>query len=70
MNNAPTGKTRLKPGTTGCGWFKTKILIHQTELEYDHMTNAGGMIDIERETGWFNTKPEWLLEIQNESRKD
>ena len=44
----------------GC-LIKRQVLVHQSEVEIDHITNIGGLIDIERITVWYNTKPEWLL---------
>ena len=60
MKDKITGKTRLKVMVVGC-LIKRQVLVHQSEVEIDHITNIGGLIDIERITVWYNTKPEWLL---------
>jgi hypothetical protein len=66
MNNKPTGKTRLK-AVYAKGFFNKRIvLIHQTELECDHVENNAGIVTIETTKSWHNTRPEWLLENINE----
>jgi hypothetical protein len=67
MENKPTGRTRLKPITFG-HIIKTTVLVHQTELTCEYTENCGGHVEVEEYTSWFNTKAEWLLEQDNETR--
>jgi hypothetical protein len=65
MENKPTGKTRLKTISIGSIFNKRIVLIHQTEVEIEHMDCNGGIITTDTFKSWYDTKPEWLLEIKN-----
>jgi hypothetical protein len=64
MENSPTGRTRLKPRVIGF-FSKRIVLIHQTELRIEYMTNTGGSVEMEDYLAWHDTKAEWILENEN-----
>jgi hypothetical protein len=64
MENSPTGRTRKNARTIG---FLSKriVLVHQTEMNCEYMSNTGGSVEIEDYVAWFDTRAEWLLEEGN-----
>lgn len=68
LNSKRTGRTRLKPQSFRVGWFvRTVVLVHQSEITFLATSHHGGQVDCETRTAWVPTKPEWLLENQDET---